>query len=474
MISTREDVGVSVTADGQLDVLTVPPLAAPPEAVVRPPGSKSITNRALLCAGLAPGRSTLRGVLFADDTRAMMRAVAALGAEVLPDEASATVTVTGLGGRLAARASAASPPTEGPLAEGPPTVEPPATAEPPTIDARQSGTTSRFILPAAALTTGRYVVDGTAQLRARPFGPLIEALRQLGATVEERERPGYLPVVVAGPAQGGHVELPGHLSSQFLSGLLMAGPLMSDGLDIRLTSPLVSVPYLTMTVAVMASFGVPTDGLVPSADELRRTGARLRVRPAAYRPTDYPVEPDASAASYFLAAAAITGGRITVDGLGAASLQGDVAFVDALERMGARVERAPNRLTVTGTGTLRGIDIDMADISDTAQTLAAVAVFADTPTRIRGIGFIRGKETDRIGAVVTELRRAGIDAVEHDDGFTVNPGRPASTRFDTYEDHRMAMSLALLGLRVPGIGITDPGCVAKTYPAYFADLDRLR
>lgn len=462
---------VPASAEGLLDVLTVSPLSTPPDVSVRPPGSKSITNRALLCAGLAPGRSTLRGVLFADDTRAMMRAVSALGAEVVTDEANATVTVTGIGDRLAGAASApaAMPASAVASASG----DAPA-ADPPVIDARQSGTTSRFILPAAALAARPYTVDGSAQLRARPFGPLIEALRQVGASASERERPGYLPVVVSGPARGGVVELPGHLSSQFLSGLLMAGPLMPDGLDIRLTSPLVSVPYLTMTVAVMAAFGAPTDGLAATPDELRSAGAKLRVAPGAYRPTEYAIEPDASAASYFLAAAAVTGGRITVDGLGAASLQGDVAFADLMERMGARVERGPDRLTVTGTGTLRGIDVDMADISDTAQTLAAVAVFADSPTRVRGIGFIRGKETDRIRAIVTELRRAGIDAVEDEDGFTVNPGRPAPTVFATYEDHRMAMSLALIGLRMPGIEISDPGCVAKTYPDYFADLDRLR
>lgn len=457
---------VTATAEGSHDVLTVSPLPTPPDASVRPPGSKSITNRALLCAALAPGRSTLRGALFADDTRAMLGAVAALGATVEADEASATVIVTGVGDQLAGGAM--------PAAAGPAGTAAGPGPDRPVIDARQSGTTSRFILPATALSGQGYVVDGSEQLRARPFGPLIEALRELGASVEERERAGFLPVAVTGPVRGGRVELPGHLSSQFLSGLLMAGPLMPDGLDVRLTSPLVSVPYLTMTVAVMSAFGANTDGLVATPDELRRAGAALRVTPGAYRPTDYLVEPDASAASYFLAAAVITGGRITVEGLGAASLQGDVAFADVLERMGARVDRSADRITVTGTGTLRGIDVDMTDISDTAQTLAAVAVFADAPTRVRGIGFIRGKETDRIRAVVTELRRAGIDAVEDEDGFTIAPSRPAPTRFATYEDHRMAMSLALLGLRVPGIGISDPGCVAKTYPGYFADLDRLR
>ncbi|MEV4275577.1 3-phosphoshikimate 1-carboxyvinyltransferase [Actinoplanes xinjiangensis] len=415
------------------EVLSVEPLTTPVDATVRPPGSKSITNRALLCAALAPGTSTLTGVLFADDTRAMMGAVAALGATVVTDEQACTVTVTGI-----------DPATSGGAG---------------TIDARQSGTTSRFLLPAAALLPGRTVVDGTEQLRARPFGPVLDALRQIGAEVDELAAPGFLPAAVTGPAHGGPVEVSGHISSQFLSGLLMAGPLMARGLTVTLTSPLVSVPYVEMTKAVMAAFGVTVDGLDVTA--------------GAYRPTRYAIEPDASAASYFLGAAAITGGRVTVSGLGAESLQGDVRFADVLERMGMSVSRTADSLTVRATGSLRGVDVDMADISDTAQTLAAVAVFADSPTRVRGIGFIRGKETDRIGAVVTELRRAGIDAIEDADGFTIHPGVPQPTRFATYEDHRMAMSLSLLGLRTPGIEISDPGCVAKTYPAYFTDLATL-
>ena len=327
------------------------------------------------------------------------------------------------------------------------------------VDARQSGTTSRFVLPAAALFGTRTVVDGSPQLRARPFGPVLDALRQVGAKVEELGEPGFLPAAVSGPMHGGPVHVSGHISSQFLSGLLMAGPLMRDGLDVSLSSELVSVPYVEITKAVMDAFGVPVDGLT--------------VRPGAYRARTYNIEPDASAASYFLGAAAITGGRVRVSGLGTGSLQGDVRFADVLEQMGVSVSRTADSLTVSSTGALHGIDVDMADISDTAQTLAAVAVFADSPTRVRGIGFIRGKETDRVAAMVTELRRAGIDAVEDEDGFTITPGTPQPTTFETYDDHRMAMSLSLLGLRVPGIEILDPGCVAKTYPDFFDDLTSL-
>ena len=429
------------------DVLSLQPLTALPDVTMRVPGSKSITNRALLCAALASGQSRLRGVLLADDTRAMIDAVRALGAAVDLDEATTTAVVTGLATEttadVAGRVTSAGLTVRGGVH----------------IDARQAGTTSRFMLPALALLPERSVLDGSEQLRARPFGPLIDALRHLGAQVEELGGPGRLPVAVTGPLTGGSVPLPGHLSSQFLSGLLLAGPLMREGLQAELTSPLVSVPYLDMTAAVMRSFGARVEG--------------LHVWPGGYTGIDYDIEPDASAASYFLGAAAITGGRITIDGLGSASLQGDVGFADVLERMGARVERSERSITVSGTGRLRGIDVDMADISDTAQTLAAVAVHAEGPTRVSGIGFIRGKETDRIAAVVTELRRAGIEATEDADGFTVHPGTPTPTRFETYEDHRMAMSLALLGLRHPGIEISNPACVAKTYPGFFRDLAAL-
>jgi 3-phosphoshikimate 1-carboxyvinyltransferase len=292
------------------------------------------------------------------------------------------------------------------------------------------------------------------------MGPLVEALRSLGGDVYEMGEPDSLPLRIGGGAQGGAVDLPGHVSSQFLSGLLLAGPLFPDGVDIRLTSPLVSVPYVSMTRAVMAAFGVNVTA--------------TRVLAGSYRATDYQIEPDASAASYFFAAAAITGGRVTVEGLGTALLQGDLAFVDLLEQMGAEVTRGETSTTVTGTGELHGVEADLADLSDTAQTLAAVAVFADSPTTLTGIGFIRRKETDRLANTVRELVRCGIGATEDSDGFSIRPGAPKPATIETYDDHRMAMSFALLGLRASGIEIADPGCVAKTYPRFFDDLDQLR
>jgi 3-phosphoshikimate 1-carboxyvinyltransferase len=271
--------------------------------------------------------------------------------------------------------------------------------------------------------------------------------------------------VEGGTLAGGEVGVRGDVSSQYLSGLLLAGPAMPSGLVVRLVGDLVSQPYVALTVAVMEAFGAE----VGQPDD--RTWS---VEPQAYVATTYEIEPDASAASYVFAAAALAGGSVTVDGLGTDTRQGDLAFVDLLERMGATVERRATSTTVTGSGALRGVDADMAHLSDTAQTLAVVAAFAEGPTRVTGIGFIRGKETDRLGAVVAELRRLGIDAVEEPDGFVVQPGaiRPATVQ--TYDDHRMAMSFALAGLCAPGVQIADPGCVRKTFPGYWDLLDELR
>ncbi|MGV3760133.1 MAG: 3-phosphoshikimate 1-carboxyvinyltransferase, partial [Actinomycetota bacterium] len=387
----------------------------------------------------------LHHALVADDTDAMRSGLTALGVSVeeegRPDEVGdVTLRVRGCAGR------------------------PPATVA--AVDARLSGTTSRFLLPVAALTPGTVRVDGALPLRARPMGPSIAALRQLGVTAVEVGEPGHLPVDLSdGPAAGGELEVAGSASSQFLSGLLLAGPAMRTGLVVRVAGELVSRPYVDMTVAVMGAFGVH----VERPDE--RT---WRVEPQTYRTAEHRIEPDASAASYAFAAAAIAGGSVTVEGLGSRALQGDIAFVDVLEAMGATVERAPDRTTVRVDRPLQGREVDMRHISDTAQTLAVVAAVAEGPTRVTGIGFIRGKETDRIGAVVTELRRAGIDAEEEADGFVVRPGPARPAVIETYDDHRMAMAFALFGLRHDGIRIADPGCVAKTFPGYWGFLERLR
>jgi 3-phosphoshikimate 1-carboxyvinyltransferase len=311
------------------------------------------------------------------------------------------------------------------------------------------------------------VLDGAAPLRARPMGDLLDALDELGADVVGLGEPGHLPVRLEGRGlDGGVTTVRGDVSSQFLSGLLLSAPCMRSGLEVRVEGELVSVPYVEMTLGVMRAFGAA------ASHEAYR---RITVAPGGYTGVErFVVEPDASAASYFFAAAAIVGGTVRVDGLGQDSWQGDLAFVDALEQMGARVERGASSTTVTGSGTLHGVEVDFADLSDTAQTLAVVAPFASSPTTITGIGFIRRKETDRIAATVTELRRCGIHAEELPDGIRIHPGAPRPAIVSTYDDHRMAMSFALLGLRVAGIRIADPGCVAKTFPGYWTVLEALR
>lgn len=411
-------------------------LERPPDVSVRVPGSKSHTNRALICAALAAGESTLDGVLLADDTEAMIQLLIDLGIDVQVDRPSRRTKILGVDGRV--------PDHDG------------------VLDARQSGTTSRFVLPMLALGHGRYVLDGHQQMRARPFGDLIGALESLGARVEGDTLP--LTVFGSGGFSGGTVAIPGSVSSQFLSGLLLSAPYAADTVHIEIVGELVSKPYIDLTLATMGSFGVDVD----------RDGHRSFTVPSqGYRAAEVLIEPDASAASYFFAAAAVTGGRVRVDGLGTSTLQGDLRFVDVLERMGAKVTRTDDATEVEGTGRLHGVDVDMSDISDTAQTLAAIAPFADGPVRIRGVGFIRRKETDRIAAVVTELRRLGIDVIEDHDGLTVHPGRPRPGRVETYNDHRMAMSFAILGLVAPGIEIADPACVEKTFPDFFEVLDSL-
>ena len=423
--------------------LAVEPVVGPLRATVAVPGSKSLTNRALVAAALAHGTSVIDGALFADDTEAMLGCLAGLGFALDVDRGAGRITVTGAAGRVPAAGAS--------------------------VFARLSGTTTRFITPLVALGDGEFVVDAAPPMRARPMTDQVVALRSLGAQIDDTANPGHLPLrLTSAGLHGGTVQLPGDASSQFLSGLLLAAPAMRDGLRVELTTGLVSRSDVGLTADVMAAFG----SAIATPDE--RT---FVVAPTGYRATTYPVEPDASAASYFFAAAAICGGQVRVDGLGAASHQGDLRFVDLLERMGAEVERGDRFTLVRGTGSLRGIEVEMADLSDTAQTLAAVAAFAEGPTRVTGIGFIRRKETDRIAAVVAELRRCGVDAAEEPDGFVVRPGGtagPHGALVQTYDDHRMAMSFALLGLRVPGVRIADPGCVTKTFPGFFAALEALR
>ena len=459
--------GGRATAAEMPPVLEIEPLDAPPDAVVRLPGSKSITNRAVLCAALAEGETRIEGALFADDTEAMFAALGALGADLDLDPADETVTVRGTGG----------------LPDGGGTAAPGGEV---TIDARMSGTTSRFLAPVAAAGERPVVIDGHPQLRNRPFGDLVEGLRRLGVEVETPAAHGRLPLRVTGPMRHHETTVAVDRSSQFLSGLMLAAPLTGTGLTLQIAGEAVSRPYVEMTAAVMRAFGA----------EVETAPNQVRVAGGGYRsPGVYEVEPDATAASYFWAAAAVTGGTVRVAGLNLSSLQGDVRFASVLEQMGCTVESDDRSLAVTGGprrkdlkaafplaqtprvpgSPLRGIDVDLAEMSDTAPTLAVVAAVADDPTAVSGIGFIRAKESDRIAAVVSELRRCGVDASEDPDGFTVSPRQtPTGAVIRTYDDHRLAMAFSVLGLAVSGMRIENPGCAAKTFPNFYRTLDSLR
>ena len=428
------------------EALTVQPLERPLDATVTPPGSKSYTNRALTLAALAHGTSTLTGALYSDDTRYMAGALRDLGFTVLEDEAAKTFTVTGGGGRVPnAKAS---------------------------VFIGNSGTTARSLPPLMALgpgdgAEGVYDLDGVPAMRGRPIGPLLNALNALGAHASSLEHTDCPPIRIASKGlQGGSLSLRGDLSSQYFTGLVMSAPYMRDGLHLGVAGDLVSKPYLDMTAQAMRAFGAHL--------EIAPGHTAFTVKPGRYDATTYNVEPDASAASYFFAAAAVTGGRVLVPGLGSNSLQGDLGFVRVLERMGATVRMTDTSTEVIGPSVLRGIEVNMADLSDTAQTLAAIAPFADGPTRVTGIGFIRRKETDRVGAVVRELNRLGVAALEEDDGFLIQPGPIRPANVETYHDHRMAMSFAVTGLKAPGVTILDPACTSKTFPDFFEVLEQLR
>ncbi|MCX7623851.1 MAG: 3-phosphoshikimate 1-carboxyvinyltransferase [Thermomicrobium sp.] len=418
--------------------LAIRPADRPVDAEVRLPGSKSLTNRALVLAALADGTSVLEGALLSEDSLVMVDSLRRLGIAVEVDECAERMVVAGRRGTI-----------------------PAARAE---LFVGNSGTTARFLTAMVALGHGEYVIDGVPRMRERPIEPLLAALRELGVEAESLHGTGCPPVRVRGRGlRGGSVRLRGDVSSQYLSALLMVGPCTTEGLRIELDGELVSIPYVEMTLATMADFGA----------EVRHERFRVFDVPGGqrYRAREYGIEPDASAASYFFALAAATGGRVRVLHLGTRSRQGDVRFVDLLERMGCTVLREPDAITVIGRRPLQGIETDMNAISDTVPTLAALAPLAEGPVVIRNVQHIRYKETDRIAAVATELRRLGLRVDEFPDGLAVFPGqvRPAVIR--TYQDHRMAMSFAVLGCAVPGIVIDDPGCVAKTFPDFFERLE---
>lgn len=423
-----------------LNPLPIQPLERTVSAEVPVPGSKSLTNRALLVAGLAGGRSLLRGALQSDDTDRMIGCLAELGIPVAMEDGD--LHVDGCGGEIPARGAE--------------------------LFVGNSGTTARFATPAAAAGHGRFIIDGVARMRLRPMGELIRALQDLGVDIRSLHGNDSCPLEIAARGlKGGAVVTRGHESSQHISGLLMAGPLARDGLDLLVEGDLVSHPFIELTVAVMDAFGV-TVQQAPG-------GRRFSVAPGArYSPAAYQVEPDASNAGYFFAAAALLGGRVRVSGLGAGSRQGDLALLDLLEQIGCRVERAQNYIEVRNSGELAPFEVDAGPFSDMAQTLYALAPFTGGTCVVRGVAHSRLQECDRVAASAAELRRLGQEVEELPDGLVIHPRpiRPAVVQ--TYDDHRMAMAFALIGLRAPGIAIADPACTAKTFPDYWERLELLR
>ena len=411
------------------------------DATVRVPGSKSITNRAAPIAALARGTSTLGNCLASDDTDAMREALHALGVAI--DVRGDTWVVQGRNGVLHA--------PQAPL------------------DARASGTTARFLCACATLADAPVVIDGAPRMRERPIDDLVDALRALGAGAEILGRNGCPPVRLAGGGfRGGRATIDASRSSQFVSAVLLAAPYAREDvvLDPR-DGVMVSTPYVDLTLQVMNAFGANATWL---------PGGSLRVAAGhPYAAREFAIEPDASAAAYPFCAAAIAGGAVRVEGVRSDSLQADWKLLDVLAEMGCSVERDANAVSVRRApdAALTGVEVDMNEFPDAVLALAVVALFANSPTRIENVANLRIKETDRLAALERELAKLGARATAGADWLSIEPGPLRGAAIDTYDDHRMAMAFALAGLRVPGVVIRDPGCVAKTWPGYFAMLEQL-
>jgi 3-phosphoshikimate 1-carboxyvinyltransferase len=412
------------------------------DARVRVPGSKSISNRVLLLSGLAEGQSSLRGVLDSDDTRVMMRAMEQFGVQY-EGEVADCLQVRGVAGR------------------------PQVPSQP--IDVHASGTAARFLTAALALVPGVSTLDGTARMRERPISDLVNALVELGVDVSIEGQHGCPPVRCwGGRPFGGEVSIDAGKSSQYVSALLQIAPFAARDVVLELKDGvLVSRPYVDVTLDVMRTFGAAASFI----DERRlRVSADER-----YQGIHYVVEPDASTAAYFFCAAALTGGRIRVEDLPGRSAQADMGLLRVLERMGAQVTRSESSVTVQGpeAGTLRGVDVDMNSMPDAVLAVAVTAAFATGPSHIRNVGNLRIKETDRLFALETELRKLGVGAHAEADSLHIEPAPAHGASIVTYDDHRMAMAFALAGLLVPGVVIRDPSCVSKSWPGYFDAFARL-
>lgn len=450
-------------------IATLPPsdLAAvsvqpggPVTGQIRPPGSKSLTNRALICAAMAVGRSSLTGALRSEDTEVMIDSLRKCGVKISVTDAGRCIQVDGT-----TRQSASETPRE--------------------LFIANSGTSVRFLTAALSAAGGQYRLAGVPRMHQRPIADLVDALAKVQIGDIHTESAGGCPPVSIDSTgwKNQPVQVGGSVSSQYLSGLMMAAPIAAgtrgagaaddrqQPIEIDVIGELVSRPYVEMTAQIMRNFGAIVDIEEVTAGDV---SVRVLVRGDGYHGIEYDIEPDASAASYFWAAAAITGGQVTVLGLTPQAMQGDVGFCRVLQQMGCEFSSDANGMTISGRAA-RGIDVDMNAISDTVQTLGVVALFAEGPTRVRGVAHNRFKETDRIGDLACELRKLGAQVDEHQDGLTIHPPqsgvRPATLQ--TYHDHRMAMSLSLAGLAADGVRVLDPACTGKTYPEFFADLETL-
>ncbi|TCL76865.1 3-phosphoshikimate 1-carboxyvinyltransferase [Hydrogenispora ethanolica] len=419
----------------------VPPARRPVDAVVEIPGSKSITNRALLLAALSDHMVTLDNVLFSDDSRNFLQCLVKLGFPVAFNETNKAVQIIGQNGAIPKRTAA--------------------------IYVGSAGTAARFLSAMLAAGRGEYLVEASEQMSARPMAPLVGALREQGADFSFPGKPDALPFrIKSNGLQGGRVRLAASQSSQFLSALLMVACFSAADTEIAIEGELPAKPFVAMTLRMMADFGVKA-----SHRDFKSFTVAAGQR---YQGLDYAIEPDLSNAGYFFAMAALTGGTVLVRGASLDTLQGDIKLLDILKQMGCKVRPEEDGIRLTGPagGRFPGVDVDMSGLPDQTPTVAALAPFAASPTIIRNIGFIRYHESDRLTAIVNELTRLGIRAEVNGDGLVIYPGTPQPAELETYDDHRMAMALALVGLRAPGIRIKHPECTAKTFENYFDLFDR--
>lgn len=407
--------------------------------LVSVPGSKSITNRALLLTMLAEGKSTLEGALFSDDSRHFLSCLKALGFETFADEANCRMEVLGLGGKI-------------PLKEA-------------SLYVGSAGTAARFLTACLGVQSGTFHMDSSEQMRKRPMAPLLSSLQKLGCKIVYSGKESCFPFTLKGCGFGtNEISIDIDSSSQFLSALLIAASLSPSDFTIHVKGNH-GMAYIDMTRKMMQQFGVSSQKM-PDGSFVVCAGQH-------YRAQTYQVEPDVSAACYFYSMAALLGIAVTVKGVRENSLQGDALFLRILEKMGCSVTENEDGLCLCGPSSrhLQGITVDMSSCSDQAITLCAIAPFADGPTTITGIGHIRHQESDRIGAIVKNLEAMGISCKEHDDGLTIYPGVPVPAHIETFDDHRLAMGFSLTGLRTPGIVIENPACCRKTFENYFEVLE---